>query len=684
MSPATAIALGQLGGLGVLDLEGLWTRYEDPSRCSPRSPALRRRRRHPADAGDLRRADQARAGHRRGSPRSAPRASPSPARSPRSAPRSSAKTVVDAGVDLFVIRGTTVSAEHVSRPGRAAEPQAVHLRARRAGHRRRRRDLHGGAAPHAHRRGRRARRLRRRRGATRPAPCSASTRRWPRRSPTSPPPAATTSTSPAAATCTSSPTAAWARSGDIVKAHRLRRRRRDARRRAGPRHRRARPRLPLGPRGAPPRAAPRRAGRGRHGRLARGDPVRPAPRRRRHDQPHRRAAPRRWRRPATPTSRSSSGSRSSSRPTARLTDRRRAARIPGRCDRRVATPWGPAYPRSMSEHTLARGPLVDGRTTPSRPQRGVRAGPESVAALTGRIAATTGRRCRASPLTVAAAGPRRRCRSADDVARPTPCAPGAAAWARTALGERAAVLLRLHDLVLDRQDEILDLIAARVGQGPPARLRGGRCTSRSTARYYARTRAPATSTPSAGVGVVPGAHPRSRCNRVPKGVVGIISPWNYPLHAGAHATALPALLAGNAVVAKPDAQTTLSALLGAQLLEEAGFPQDLWQVVLGAGRSSAPAIIDDADYVCFTGSTATGRMVAERAARAADRLLARARRQEPDAGRCATPTSSGRPRAPSGRASPTPASCASRSSGCSWPTRSTTGSSSASWPAPRR
>ncbi len=76
---------------------------------------------------------------------------------------------------------------------------------------------------------------------------------------------------------------------------------------------------------------------------------------------------------------------------------------------------------------------------------------------------------------------------------------------------------------------------------------------------------------------------RVEVNRVPKGVVGIISPWNYPFTM-ALCDGLPALLAGNAVVAKPDAQTMLSALLGAQLLEEAGFPADLWQVVAGPGR----------------------------------------------------------------------------------------------------
>ena len=75
---------------------------------------------------------------------------------------------------------------------------------------------------------------------------------------------------------------------------------------------------------------------------------------------------------------------------------------------------------------------------------------------------------------------------------------------------------------------------------------------------------------------------RVEVNRVPKGVVGIISPWNYPFTM-ALCDGLPALLAGNTVVTKPDAQTMLSALLGAQLLAEAGFPEGVWNVVAGAG-----------------------------------------------------------------------------------------------------
>jgi succinate-semialdehyde dehydrogenase/glutarate-semialdehyde dehydrogenase len=176
------------------------------------------------------------------------------------------------------------------------------------------------------------------------------------------------------------------------------------------------------------------------------------------------------------------------------------------------------------------------------------------------------------------------------------------------------MLLRLHDLVLDRQDEIIDLVVLESGKArkhafdEPLHIA-------LTARYYGRTAHRHLDT-ERKLGVVPGLT-RVEVNRVPKGVVGIISPWNYPFTM-ALCDGIPALLAGNAVVAKPDAQTMLSALLGAQLLEEAGFPADLWQVVAGPGRELGTPIIDGADYVCFTGSTATGRLIA---AQCAERLI---------------------------------------------------------------
>jgi len=189
-----------------------------------------------------------------------------------------------------------------------------------------------------------------------------------------------------------------------------------------------------------------------------------------------------------------------------------------------------------------------------------------------------------------------------------------ARWARTSLGERQAVLIRLHDLVLDRLPEISDLVCRESGKARKDAYDEVLHVA-LTARYYGRTgKAHLASRRMAGV--VPGLT-RVDVHRVPKGVVGIIAPWNYPFTL-ALSDGLPALLAGNAVVTKPDGQTVLSALLGAQLLEEAGCPAELWQVVAGAGEDIGPEVVDRADYVCFTGSTATGREVARRCA---DRLV---------------------------------------------------------------
>ena len=185
------------------------------------------------------------------------------------------------------------------------------------------------------------------------------------------------------------------------------------------------------------------------------------------------------------------------------------------------------------------------------------------------------------------------------------------AWQRTSLDDRAAILLRLHDIVLDRQDEIIDLICWESGKARKHAFDEPMHIA-LTARYHARTAHKHLDT-ERRVGVIPGLT-RVEVNRVPKGVVGIISPWNYPFTM-ALCDGLPALLAGNAVVTKPDAQTMLTALLGAQLLEEAGF---LWNVVAGPGSEIGTPMIERSDYICFTGSTATGKLVAKQAA---DRLI---------------------------------------------------------------
>ncbi|MDX2705512.1 succinic semialdehyde dehydrogenase [Streptomyces sp. PA03-6a] len=184
------------------------------------------------------------------------------------------------------------------------------------------------------------------------------------------------------------------------------------------------------------------------------------------------------------------------------------------------------------------------------------------------------------------------------------------AWAATPVRRRAAVLLRFHDLVLARQSEVLDLIQLETGK---TRLHAHEevLAVAVAARHYG-VKAPSYLRPKRHTGAIP-ALTKVRELRHPRGVVGQIAPWNYPLELSI-GDALPAFAAGNAVVMKPDTETALTALWAREQLIEAGLPADVWQVVIGEGPVVGPAVVEHADYVSFTGSTRTGRDVAARAA----------------------------------------------------------------------
>ncbi len=187
-------------------------------------------------------------------------------------------------------------------------------------------------------------------------------------------------------------------------------------------------------------------------------------------------------------------------------------------------------------------------------------------------------------------------------------------WAEVAPRERAAVGLRLHDLILDRADGLLDVIQAETGKA-----RGHAFTEvlevALLSRFLGLVAGPVL-TPRSLPGAIP-IFTRVRQRQAPVGVIGLISPWNYPFSLGV-GDGLAALIAGNALLHKPDGQTALTALLGRELIIEAGLPAELWQIVNGSGAEVGPAVIDRSDQVIFTGSSATGRLVAERAA---DRMI---------------------------------------------------------------
>lgn len=188
------------------------------------------------------------------------------------------------------------------------------------------------------------------------------------------------------------------------------------------------------------------------------------------------------------------------------------------------------------------------------------------------------------------------------------------AWAARPVRERAAVVLRLHTLIRSHEELLLDVIQAENGK---SRLHAYDevLDAYNVCRYTGVT-APRVLRPRARRGAIPGLT-TTRIDRSPLGVVGFISPWNYPLSLGA-TDLLAALVAGNAVVHKPDSATPLSSVLVRRLAIRAGLPADVWQLVPGDVAAVGESLLDHVDGVSFTGSTRAGRGVA---AQAASRLL---------------------------------------------------------------
>lgn len=108
------------------------------------------------------------------------------------------------------------------------------------------------------------------------------------------------------------------------------------------------------------------------------------------------------------------------------------------------------------------------------------------------------------------------------------------------------------------------------------------------------------------------ANKRSRVTRHPRGVVGVIGPWNWPI-LNNYADCVAPLMAGNAVVLKPSEHTPLTSLRVAELWRELGLPADVFQVVVGRGEAGR-ALVEGVDMIFFTGSAETGRQVAHAAA----------------------------------------------------------------------
>ncbi|WP_202238425.1 aldehyde dehydrogenase family protein [Streptomyces sp. SN-593] len=185
-------------------------------------------------------------------------------------------------------------------------------------------------------------------------------------------------------------------------------------------------------------------------------------------------------------------------------------------------------------------------------------------------------------------------------------------WASTEPAKRAAVLAAAAELMAGRRDEIAATVTAELG-APPA--------------FATAVHADMPTSVMASFAALAAEHPfeerigNSRVLHEPVGVVGAITPWNYPLHQVV-AKVAPALAAGCTVVLKPAEDTPLVAQLVAEVLDAAGLPAGVFNLVTGLGPVAGQALAEhpDVDLVSFTGSTAVGRQIGAAAGGAVKRV----------------------------------------------------------------
>jgi aldehyde dehydrogenase (NAD+) len=185
-------------------------------------------------------------------------------------------------------------------------------------------------------------------------------------------------------------------------------------------------------------------------------------------------------------------------------------------------------------------------------------------------------------------------------------------WGATPPAERAARLGALRDVLVARKDEIAETVTAELGSPLAFSQAVHAAVPIAVAGSYAELAATHSFEERIG---------NSTVLHEPVGVVGAITPWNYPLHQIV-AKVAPALAAGCTVVLKPAEDTPLTAQLFAEAVHEAGVPAGVFNLVTGLGPVAGQALVEhpDVDLVSFTGSTAVGKRIAATAGAAVKKV----------------------------------------------------------------
>ena len=188
------------------------------------------------------------------------------------------------------------------------------------------------------------------------------------------------------------------------------------------------------------------------------------------------------------------------------------------------------------------------------------------------------------------------------------------AWARLSYHQRAQVILKARELVLVQLEEIATLISRETGKPASEAISMEVVPTLDLMHYFARNTEKLLKSSKINLGQYGLMGRSSKIVYKPLGVVGIISPWNFPWATPLDEVVM-ALMAGNAVVVKPSELTPLTSLKFAEIFRQAQLPPGLLEVITGDGSTGAALIEAGIDKIMFTGSVATGKRVAEAAAK---------------------------------------------------------------------
>lgn len=186
------------------------------------------------------------------------------------------------------------------------------------------------------------------------------------------------------------------------------------------------------------------------------------------------------------------------------------------------------------------------------------------------------------------------------------------AWSQLKVGQRIEHLLAVRDLMLDRADDLVDLICAETGKLQAEAMTSELLASCELIEFYRKHGRRALRPQRVPTGSM-FAYKRAWRTYEPMGVVGVISPWNYPLTLALTPT-VSALLAGNTVVLKPSEVTPLVGVAMGDLFRDVGAYPDIVQIVTGDGSTGDALVRSGVQKVAFTGSVRTGKLVSQAAA----------------------------------------------------------------------